>query len=883
MGVRTGGISAASVRWSWGLLRRRPWILMGMAASVALSVAFVSALGSFVASSQASLTTRAARSIPVDWQVQVTPQGTPGAVEQALRRTATVKTILPVSYAQVTGLTNSSGATSRTTGVARVVSLPDNYGAAAPGEIRYLVGSRHGVLIQQQTAANLGAGPGSTITVQTSSGPFPLTVNGVVDLPRADSFFQVVGAPAGSGATAPPDNVVIVPTSMFSKIAGGATVVQQFHVRLDHSSLPRDPAAAADAVTASANHLALAVAGGALVGDNLAAALSGAREDAIYARLIFLLLGVPALVLAFIVAALLVGLRADSRRRESALLLLRGADLRAVTGIAVGESIVVATAGIGLGVLAGLACIGWVLPRTPVSTAWMIVGGSVGLGLAVMTQSLPALRAATRFAPESVTVAATRVPSTRQPWILRMGLDLVLLGAAAVVTALNARSGYHVVVVPEGVPVTAVNYGALLGPALAWPGLVLLIWRLTAMVAARRTGKRAVDRPGRAPELVAATVRRRRQIIARGGAVLAAAIGLGLSTAIFTSTYDQQSRLDVALTVGSDVSATALPGTTTGIGESRTIAAAPGVRAVQPIAHQFAYVGSDLQDLFGIDPRTIQSAAALQNSFVPGSTISATMAAMARTPDGVLLSAETIRDYQLHVGDLVRLRLSVGQSGYQAVPFHVVGQISEFPTAPKDSFIVANRAYIRSATRSSAVSSYLVASSDPTKTAAWLVTAMGTGWHVQDITSARQSVVTASGLAATDLSALGHLELGFSLVFAFACSGLALGLGIAERRRALVVLGALGATARQRARFLNAEGGALLAAGVLGGLVVGTALGYLLVAILRGIFDPPPDGLAIPVSFATGLLGSVVVVGAGVVFVVGRLAARASPSQLRDI
>jgi putative ABC transport system permease protein len=464
-----------------------------------------------------------------------------------------------------------------------------------------------------------------------------------------------------------------------------------------------------------------------------------------------------------------------------------------------------------------------------------------------------------------------------------MGLDVLLLAAAALVTALNARNGYHVVVVPEGVPVTAVNYGALLGPLLAWPGLVLLTWRLTAAVAGCYKGTRTADQAGRAPELVAATVRRRRQIIARGAAVLAAAIGLGLSTAIFTSTYDQQSRLDVALTVGSDVSATALPGTPTRAGEAATISHAAAVTAVEPLVHRFAYVGPDLQDMFGINPLRIQSAAALQDAFVPGSSISATMGAMARTPDGVLLSAETIRDYQLHVGDLVRLRLPIGSSGYRPVVFHVVGQINEFPTAPKDSFIVANAAYVNRVTHSQAVSTYLVASSDPTKTAASLTRSLGVGWYVQDITSARQSVVTATGLAATDLSSLAHLELGFSIAFAFACSGLALGLGIAERRRALVVLGALGATARQRARFLNAEGGALLAGGIVGGLMVGTALGYLLVAILRGIFDPPPDGLSTPLLFVGSLVASVIVVGTGVIFVIGRVAARASPSQLRDL
>ena len=262
----------------------------------------------------------------------------------------------------------------------------------------------------------------------------------------------------------------------------------------------------------------------------------------------------------------------------------------------------------------------------------------------------------TRFAPESMAAAGTRVPPSRSPWFLRMGLDIILLVLAGIATALNARNGYHVVVVPEGVPVTAVNYGALLGPALTWPGLVLLVRRITAWSARQRTGSRGGDTSGRAPEMVASAVRRR-QIIARGSAVLAAALGLGLSTAVFTTTYDQQSRLDVALMVGSDVSATALPGTDPGPAQARVIAGAPAVTAVQPLVHRFAHVGPDLQDLIGIHPRTIQNAAALQDAFVPGSTIQATLAAMAAARDGVLLSAETIRDYQLHVGDKVRLRL----------------------------------------------------------------------------------------------------------------------------------------------------------------------------------------------------------------------------------
>jgi putative ABC transport system permease protein len=288
--------------------------------------------------------------------------------------------------------------------------------------------------------------------------------------------------------------------------------------------------------------------------------------------------------------------------------------------------------------------------------------------------------------------------------------------------------------------------------------------------------------------------------------------------------------------------------------------------------------------MFGIRPQTIANVASLQNSFFPGSTIATAMRALSHTPDGVLLAAETIRDYQLHPGDSIHLRLPAGPGGnYQAFGFHVVGQVSEFPTAPKDSFIVANASYIDQVTRSDAISTFLVRSSSPTETAAYLRSHLGTGWHVTDIVGARTSITTASGLAATDLGGLARLELGFTVVFALACSGLALALGVAERRRGLVLLAALGASPRQRGRFLLAEGRALLAGGVLGGAAVGGVIGYLLVKVLTGIFDPPPDGLVVPAPYVAGLGAGVVIVGLAVLAAVGRLASRAGPSHLRDL
>jgi putative ABC transport system permease protein len=875
-----------TARWLTGLVVRRPLGLLTAAVSIAVAVAFVASLGAFETQSRAALTTRAAASVPVDWQVQVTPQGRVASVARDVARLPDLRTVQQVSFADVKGLRSTGAGGIRQTGSAYVVALPAAYAKAFPGELRHLLGSSSGVQLLQQTAANLAVAPGDRITVRTATGPARLTVGGVVEMPAADSFFQVVGLPPGAGVSAPPDNVVLVPPALFDRVSGSATVVRQLHVGFRHSGLPSDPHAAALLVQGRANHLQAGVAGGALVGDNLGTALTAAGEDARYADLLFVLLGMPGLALAVVVAALVVALRSERRRREIALLRLRGATAAPILRLLAGEATVTAALGVLLGIPLALLAVRLALPAgTSLSPVWTVTAALGGLLLAASTQAGTVLRLALGRAESGVAAEAAQGLKTGSPWPLRAGLDVILLVGAGVSFALTARSGYQVVLAPEGVPTTQVNYAALAGPALAWPGLALLVWRLTALVAGRRTGRWTRERRGSAPELEAAAIRRRRRVIARGAAGLAVAIGLAASTAIFTATYQTQSRVDVALTVGSDVAVVEPPGSQVGPPAAAAMSRVPGVRSVEPLLHRFAYVGPDLQDIYGVRAATFARTAPLQDAFVPGSTVRKTLAALAATPDGVLLSAETLHDYQLHPGDLIRIRLQTGADrAYHPVDFHVLGQVTEWPTAPKDSFIVANADYLTRTTGSGAVGTFLVSTGHPTSTAAALRSALvGTGAQVQDTSSARAQVASASGLAATDLTGLSRLELGFGVLLALACSGLALLGGIVERRRGLVLLAALGATARQRGRFLTREAAAMVSAGIVGGATIGVVIAYLLVKVLNGIFDPPPAAASVPWGYLATLLALVSGVTVVVVAGVGRLVARAGPSALRDL
>jgi putative ABC transport system permease protein len=300
--------------------------------------------------------------------------------------------------------------------------------------------------------------------------------------------------------------------------------------------------------------------------------------------------------------------------------------------------------------------------------------------------------------------------------------------------------------------------------------------------------------------------------------------------------------------------------------------------------HRFAYVGSDLQDLYGVRPGSIGSATSLQDAYFQGGTASQLLGRLASQPDAVLVSAETVHDFQLRPGDRLNLRLLDDRSGRQTtVTFHYAGVVSEFPTAPKDSFFVANAGYVAAKTYNDAVGTFLV---DTGGTSAGAVAdrlrqELGTSAQVTDINQVRGLV--ASSLTAVDLAGLTRVELGFAFVLVAAAGGLVLGLGLADRRRALAIAAALGADRGQLRSFVTSEAAVLTVGGVTGGAIAGWALTQMLVRVLTGVFDPPPTHLAVPWSYLLCVLLIAGLAMAAAAAVATRLALQPAVEQLRDL
>jgi len=885
--------------WLKGLLAHRTGRLLGTIVGVAVTVALLTSIGAFIAASSASMTQRAIADVPVDWQVQLVPGTDVNAVTSAIGKSTAYTALEEVGYANTGGFTASTVGTVQTTGPGKVLGISSLYRQTFPTEIRSLIGSLDGVLVAQQTAANLHVTVGDTVTIlRVGLPPVKVKVDGVVDLPNADSLFQAVGVPAGAAPQAPPDNVLILPSNRWHQLFDHQASVRpdsvrmQLHVRIAHT-LPADPNAAAHYVQQLAHNLEARIAGSGIVGDNLAARLDGVRQDALYALVLFLFLGLPGALLAILLTLAVAASGTERRQQEQALLRTRGASTAQILRLETVEALIVGIGGVVLGIiLAAIAAgamnikigppVGVLLDTTTI--LWTASAALVGLLLAVVAVLYPAWVQARH---STVMAARAVVGRGRKPLWQRIYLDVIILVASAIVFWRTASTGYQVVLAPEGVPETAVAYDTFLAPFCLWIGVALLSMRLWGWGLER--GRRVLAgilRPiaRKLSGVVAASLGRQYRRVAQGMVLVALAFSFAISTAVFNTTYNAQARVDAELTNGADVTVTGPTASAPGsmLSQLQTL---PGVAAAQSMLHRFAYVGNDLQDIYGIDPTHIGEATNMSNAFFGGGDAQATLAALASHPDGVLVSQETVTDFQLNLGDRINLRLQNTQDHqYHVVPFHFLGVVREFPTAPHDSFLVANASYLAQQTGANAAEIVLMrVDGNPADVAARAraVVSSLAGARVTDINSTQHLIN--SSLTAVDLHGLTSLELVFAVLLVAGAMGLILALGLAERRRTFAILAALGAKGNQLGAFLWSEGVLIQ----VGGCVIGVALGFgiaqMLVTVLTGVFDPPPEVLAVPWVYLLVLV--VAAVASMVLAVVGAQAASRRPvvEAMRDL
>ena len=828
-----------------------------------VSVALLGAMVLFIGSSLHTMTATAVRSVPLDWQG---PVGSAAAAEQIAARVAKqtgVGAAEPVATAPFAGAQHTSPAGTIRAGSGSIVAVPPRYQAEFQ-TLRMLSGAlgNDGVVLDQQLAATLQAGVGDTVLITPRSGarPVPLKVTGVAVVSAGDTLFQPLIPLLGPTPAQPPADIAILPFASFVKhfgstlgtvapssasAASAATgmsgISYQVQAQIDPRLLTGSPQHALGQETQLRNKIERSLPGQVQFVDNLETALTGAAGDALYAEALYIMLAVPGALVGLGLAYLAALGAVDRDRRMLRLLRARGASRRKLLGLAAIESAFV-------GLLAGI--VGAALALVAVNS---VVGGQLStwpwaIGVCVVVGFLGSL--AGRIAAG---VGALReVQRPQKPLWQRLYLDVVALAVSGLVWWLTARTGFSAVVSPDSNPTLSLSVYMFLAPALLWIGSTLLLVRIRGRLFEVIAPKRATKQR----DFLLVSAARRAPSINRGLVIVALLLAFAVNLSVFSSTWDQQSLVDARLTVGSDIVVTGA------LGVQPAVAQTPGISGTTALDHTYAYVGPDLQDTFAIDAATFQQGTSLRDSYFLGGSARTMMNRLKARPDAILVSKETVTDYSLALGDLLKLRTLDHRTGtFHVVPFHVAGIVQEFPAAPKDSFMVANLAYVLRATHDPGPNVvFAQTTGNPSRVAgavAQRVTAKGA--VVKNISD--QATQTASSITTVGLRGISRIEEAFALLLAAGALILYSVMAGAERRQELATMAALGKKPRSIAKFIWTEIALIVVVAAALASVLGWVLAEMLIAMMQHAFDPPPDHLAVPWGFL-GALGLVVLVGA---------------------
>ena len=746
------------------------------------------------------------------------------------------------------------------------------------------------VLVSAEAGRALGATLGGSIelTLPGTLTRLPLVVGGVVDLSRAVPLFSSRKGSKLEQFLYVPDSIVVSPSLFEREIVpvfraqsaalGSLTKslpTREVDVTLERSRLAADPAAAlaeTQAVTRAVRRFAPEQD---FLIDNASNALQVARGDAAAGRRMFLFLGLPAGLLAALLAAYAGSALSASQRRELARLRLRGADRRRLRRMLAARALALAGAGgaLGgaLGLLAVLAIVGQAsLARAP--TGDLVLSGLTGIGGGSAATALALWATTRRSLDREIDGERRELAIASPPAWCRLKLDLVLIVAAAGVSAVALRSGAL-----DGAR-GSVTFGRsvslpsslLLAPLLVWSGGALLGVRVLVAVARRL---RSADVPRFGPVvrgMLVRSLRRRVWSLAPGTATLGFVIALGTSLAIFSSSYDAGKAADARFTVGADLRIT--PAAT----GSRVLAPAyaaalkvPGVATVTPVVFKpenSVLVGRANQartSLAAIEPAGFSRSAPLTDSLFADRSAEGAIAALRKDPSGLLVESEVASGLGVEPGDTVRVLLARGTRAETSRTFHVVGRFHELPGFPEHVDLVANLDTYQSATRSRRVDFFLAdasSQSDLAQVVDRLRAGPGSHDPIAVDSAARAFAKDQSSLTALDLRELLRLDLLFIVpssivVIAILIFGLML-----QRRREYVALRAQGLSVGELLGLVAGEAAFVALGGLVSGLLAGAAGAFLLVRVLRPLFILParvelPAGalaaLALPAIAAT--------------------------------
>jgi putative ABC transport system permease protein len=844
--------------------------LLGLMLAVGL---FVDTLF-FVDLSQRDMTKNALAPIQVDMVARATTPDLPaGALRTTLKGQGVVKSAESVANADFISLSKVGSTTSSAAG--KVFALFETYYKTF-GFLPIVSGKfdSTGAMVGDATATQLGLKVGDSISLNFAAGiktPYSVKISGIVGMGISEPLFYNPDPAGGEGYGVVAD-VVFLPPLIFERDLAptlsklpittssvgqtGSNVVllpveRQVHLKIDQSGLNADPSKAFKQLDALRRSLERPFPGQVRVQNNLAKKLDNAKKDILAAKMLFLFLAIPGILLAAYLSKYAVELSAEQRRRELGLLRVRGAGTREVLVITAFTALILAALGVLSGLVFGTLMLALTLGTAVFnaanlelvapSLAWAALGGFVLTALAFFLPAWAQLRGEISGARRNVTRVQT-VPLWR-----RMNADFLMLIVAGIVLYVTDANGGFKPTGTEGTAVT-LSFYLFLAPFMFWIGATLLLIRLLDLLLTRGAPLVARVLKGTFGELgVVAARGMTRRSNAMGSAVTLTALSLsfGVALSLFLGTYTTQKQGDIAYVVGSDVRVTPPASANLTSDFANKLSALPNVTSASALARDpVALIGSEKKSVYGIDVTSFERAAYLTNAMFENASSHDTLQALKNTPNGVLLARDQADKYDIKIGNKVLMRLYNPRTA-QYVPLEAkaVGIYTYLSTSSQDADFALNRDFMTKTVGTTGADVFLVKTPDPSGVTSSIQSTFGARLTLKLENILTATKIDSSSLTSLNLAGLGSLERLYTALIVAASLGVFLISMLQARRKEFGTMRALGTDETQLRTLLAAEALSISSISLATGVGIGAGIAALFVMLLRVIFLIPPTGL----------------------------------------
>lgn len=756
-----------------------------------------------------------------------------------------------------------------------------------------------GAVLSVEASRSLGVDLGGNVTIDLPDGStIDAPVTGIADLSQARSLFSSRRGGDLETFLYVPNSVIVSPDmfaeSVFPSFERAATAgagrlktppIREVDVTLERDLLAADPATAATETERIAGDVMAVASHQDYLLDNVTNTLHVAAADAAVAKRLFVFLGVPGALLAAMLAGYAGNVLAEAQRREHATLRIRGASRRHLLRMLALRTALITAVGAALGLVLGYIAAATILGQTSLERASVaglttsaIVGTLVGYAATGAALYVTGRRSIDREINEDRALLADRIPLWRRARLDLIGITVLVIGTAWAKGAHAFGGAPGSVYYGRSVEL---NLALLVLPVAAWITGSLAIARLVghALGTTRPASRPHVSSAGRA--LMRRSISRRPWAIVNGAIVTSLIVALATSLAAFTSSYDRASANDARYSNGSDIRIT--PGPSTRLTLDATAFRSGSIAATTPVIYGASNVvlrsdrTSDPANVAAVEPTTFIAVAPVDGD------VANDLRELDDRPDTILLSTDIAAFLHTRPGETVHALLARATPDQAEIDLTVGGLFDRLPGFPDGADAVMSIDTHTATVPTKAPDFFLASTADGSPgtldaAVADLRTGPATGQlHID--TRATTLDRDQSSLAALNIAGLVDLDSRFALAMVTVTIAIfVLGL-LLQRRREYVTLRALGLEPRTIRALIAAEAGVVAITGTLAGLLIGYAMGYYFVAVLRPLFVLDPTYRISPGAMVP-LLALVAVATAISTLVASRLVNTLQPTEL---